>query len=103
MAAGSCFDVSRKEDTEGGNIFAILAILFSEMTPGPLGISETRPSAEAPYCMVSKASLTSAMQQILTLGFQKGFISASNSFVVRSAYDRVWFFCLGLKISHPSC
>jgi hypothetical protein len=44
------------------------------MTPGPLGISETKPKAEAPCCIASQASLTLVMQQILTLGLQVGSI-----------------------------
>ncbi len=47
---------------------AIRAIASSEMTPGPLGIAETRPNAEAPQPIASTASAGELMQQILTLG-----------------------------------
>jgi hypothetical protein len=42
------------------------------MTPGPLGIDETRPSAEAPARMAIHASSTLAMQQILIRGRRVG-------------------------------
>jgi hypothetical protein len=38
------------------------------MTPGPLGIADTKPSADAPRSSASLASARLAMQQILTLG-----------------------------------
>jgi hypothetical protein len=74
MVDGSCFEVNRKEETEGGTILVMFAMVLSEITPGPLGISETNPKADAPYRMASLASLTLEMQQILTLGLWKGSI-----------------------------
>ncbi len=53
---------------------AISAIKLSEMIPGPLGISETRPMANAPYEMASCASWMLLMQQIFTCGFWVGFM-----------------------------
>jgi hypothetical protein len=43
-------------------------MVSSAITPGPLGISETRPRAEAPWRMAIQASATLRMQQILTRG-----------------------------------
>ena len=56
-------------------MLAISAMSRSGITPGPLGISDTKPKAEAPHCIASPASLTLAMQQILTLGFLTGFMT----------------------------
>jgi hypothetical protein len=52
----------------GGIRRATSAITASEMTPGPLGISDTRPTAEAPCLTAMRASSALAMQQIFTLG-----------------------------------
>jgi len=52
----------------------MFAMVLSGITPGPLGISETSPNADAPYRMESHASLALAMQQILILGLRKGSI-----------------------------
>jgi len=68
MPAGSCWLVSRNVATPGGATAAISAIRSSEITPGPLGMAETSPSADAPWRMASQASCTLAMQQILTRG-----------------------------------
>ena len=38
------------------------------MTPGPLGIAETNPSAEAPHAIAIRASSRDVMQQILVRG-----------------------------------
>jgi hypothetical protein len=38
------------------------------MTPGPLGITETRPSADTPQAIASSASSMLLMQQIFTRG-----------------------------------
>jgi hypothetical protein len=67
IAPASCRLVSRNEPTAGGRATAISAIKGSGMTPGPLGISDTRPTAEAPESMAVQASSTLAMQQILIL------------------------------------
>ena len=56
----------------GGTFAAICAISSSEMTPGPLGMWDTSPSAEAPYFIASSASPKLAMQQILTRGWSVG-------------------------------
>ena len=52
--------------TAGGADAATAAIVSSSMTPGPLGISDTSPSADAPAPTARRASSTSRMQQILT-------------------------------------
>ena len=68
MASGACSLVRRNVAIGGGIVMAILAIASSEMTPGPLGIAETKPMAEAPQAIASAASEGDLMQQILTLG-----------------------------------
>ena len=60
--------VSRKVATDGGTAAATSAIVASSITPGPLGIAETRPRADAPARMAIHASSRLAMQQILTRG-----------------------------------
>ncbi len=40
--------VNRNDPMAGGNSEAILAMSFSGITPGPLGILDTRPMADAP-------------------------------------------------------
>src|ERR1051326_2343432 len=62
--------VRRNDETPGGTAAAISAIIRSEMIPGPLGMSETRPRADAPERIASHASCRSEMQQILTLGLE---------------------------------
>jgi hypothetical protein len=47
----------------------------SRIGPGPLGIAETNPIAEAPCSIAIHASATLAMQQIFTRGFVVGLIS----------------------------
>ena len=54
---------------------AIREISSSSMTPGPLGISDTKPSADAPHSIASSASSRLLMQQIFTLGLLVGFIA----------------------------
>lgn len=63
-------------------MLAISAMSCSGITPGPLGISDTKPKAEAPYCIASPASLALAMQQILTLGFLTGFMTDLSYYAV---------------------
>ena len=52
----------------------ISAIKLSGIGPGPLGISETNPSAEAPCSIAIHASATLAIQQIFTRGLRVGLI-----------------------------
>jgi hypothetical protein len=66
--------VSRNDPIAGDTVAAISAIKSSGIGPGPLGISETSPIAEAPDSMASRASSTVAMQQIFTRGINTGFI-----------------------------
>jgi hypothetical protein len=57
-----------------GGTAAIFAISSSPITPGPLGMCETRPSADAPQSMARAASSTLAMQQIFIRGVREAFI-----------------------------
>jgi hypothetical protein len=50
----------------GGTVHAISRIRDSGIGPGPLGIRDTRPMADAPIRTASAASATEAMQQTLT-------------------------------------
>jgi hypothetical protein len=72
--AASCKHVSRNELTPGGIVAAISAIRSSGIGPGPLGIADTSPTADAPASIAIQASSTLAMQQIFTRGFVVGFI-----------------------------
>src|SRR5215217_9023454 len=74
IEAASCEQVSRNELTPGGTVAAISAIKSSGMGPGPLGIADTSPIAEAPASIAIHASSMPAMQQIFTRGFVVGFI-----------------------------
>jgi hypothetical protein len=65
--------VSRKVATPGGAAAAISWISASSIAPGPLGMRETRPSADAPRSIASQASSVLAMQQIFTRGIAVGF------------------------------
>lgn len=75
IEAVSWTQVSRNELTPGGIVAAISAIKVSGIGPGPLGIADTRPTADAPCSIASHASSMLAMQQIFTRGFVLGFIS----------------------------
>src|SRR2546428_7024051 len=70
----SWLHVSKNDPIAGGMAAAISAIRSSGMGPGPLGISETRPMAEATCSIAIHASSTLAMQQILTRGLVVAFI-----------------------------
>src|SRR5215208_5463087 len=74
MSAASCLHVSRNELTPGGTVAAISAIKLSGIGPGPLGIADTSPIAEAPASIAIHASSILAIQQIFTRGFVVGFI-----------------------------
>src|SRR5271157_5228608 len=95
MESASCLLVSKKEDTEGGIVAAISAIRSSVITPGPLGIEETRPRADAPCWIASWASLMLLMQQILTrvffVGCKRNFptlMRANTSYHARETVSR---------------
>lgn len=60
--------VRRKVAMGGGTEAGISAISSSAITPGPLGMWETRPSADAPWRIANWASPMLEMQQILTRG-----------------------------------
>src|SRR2546425_6720974 len=68
----SCRQVRRNGDTGGGTVAAMAAMRSSGMTPGPLGMSETRPRAAAPTATAARASATLWMQQTLTRGAAVG-------------------------------
>jgi hypothetical protein len=68
MASGDCSLVSKKVAIGGGTVAVIFTIIFSDMIPGPLGMAETNPNAEAPQLMAMSASAGDLMQQILILG-----------------------------------
>jgi hypothetical protein len=72
IAAGTRSDVSRNVATLGGTVATILAIFASEITPGPLGIADTKPIADAPHDIASAASLRDLIQQILILSCNAG-------------------------------
>jgi len=65
---GECSLVRRKVEIVGGTVAAIRAIVSSEIMPGPLGMAQTRPKAEAPHVIASCASAGVLIQQILILG-----------------------------------
>src|SRR6266550_2889459 len=60
--------VRRNVATPGGTVYAISRMRDSGMGPGPLGIRDTRPMADAPIRTASAASSSEAMQQTLTRG-----------------------------------
>src|SRR6476659_1502718 len=76
IEAAFCKHVSRNELTPGGIVAAISAINSSEIGPGPLGIAETSPTADAPCSIAIHASATLAIQQIFTRGLENGCISS---------------------------
>src|SRR5881227_404710 len=74
MPAASCLHVSRNELTPAGTVAAISAIKLSGIGPGPLGISDTNPIADAPASIAIHASSMLAIQQIFTRGLVVAFI-----------------------------
>jgi hypothetical protein len=74
MSGTFCREVSKNVPIAGGMLAAISAIRSSLMTPGPLGMCETNPSADAPHSMARAASLTLPMQQIFTRGVRVAFM-----------------------------
>src|SRR5438477_3926714 len=75
----SCLLVRRNVAMGGGTVAAISAICSSLMTPGPLGMAETNPSADAPAAMAMRASSTELMQQTFTRGTRVGSIEIGYS------------------------
>src|SRR5215470_3680339 len=75
MASTSCWHVNRKELTPGGIVSAISAISSSGIGPGPLGIADTSPTADAPCSIAIQASSILAMQQTLIRGLNVARIS----------------------------
>ncbi len=68
MASGERSDVSRKVAIGGGTVATMLELVASDTTPGPLGIAETKPNADAPQAIADAASSGDLIQQILILG-----------------------------------
>src|ERR1043165_5957944 len=68
ISSASWLQVRRNVAMGGGTAAAISAMRSHGITPGPLGIAETRPSADAPASMARRASSMEAMQQILMRG-----------------------------------
>src|SRR6476620_7822295 len=66
IASAVVSHVRRKVSTVGGSAVTISAISSSSIGPGPLGIRETKPIADAPCASAIRASSTLAMQQIFT-------------------------------------
>ena len=58
----------------GGTLAAIRPMSSSPITPGPLGMCETKPSADAPQSTATAASSTLPMQQIFTRGVRVAFM-----------------------------
>src|SRR4051794_37125428 len=75
ISAALVAQVSRNELTPGGIVAAISAISDSSIGPGPLGMAETSPRADAPCRIASCASSMLLMQQIFTRGLLVGCIS----------------------------
>jgi hypothetical protein len=68
MPSAEVCEVSKKVAMGGGTVGTMAFIKSSEIIPGPLGISPTKPNAEAPYRTASFASKILLIQQILTFG-----------------------------------
>jgi hypothetical protein len=68
MASASRNEVSRNVAMGGGTTAVMRTMVASSITPGPLGMEETRPRADAPCAMASRASAGDLMQQIFTRG-----------------------------------
>jgi hypothetical protein len=66
IESASCLHVNRNVATVGGTRAAISAINSSSITPGPLGIADTNPTADAPHSTAARISSTLAMQQTFT-------------------------------------
>jgi hypothetical protein len=58
--------VSRNASIPGGTSAAISAALSFEIGPGPLGIGDTRPTADAPASIAIQTSSIDFMQQTFT-------------------------------------
>jgi hypothetical protein len=67
MIRSSVLSTSQQEGRHAWRtVAAILVIKSSGMTPGPLGISDTNPSADAPILIAKRASSTLPMQHTFT-------------------------------------
>src|SRR5215212_1282595 len=102
IEAASCLHVSRNELTPGGTVAAISAIKLSGIGPGPLGIADTSPIAEAPASIAIHASSILAMQQIFTRGLVIGFITATLSSTAVASSSSLCNLCV-LCVSVVGC
>lgn len=66
-----CSEVNKNVSTGAGTALAISAISASSITPGPLGMADTSPIAEAPALIAVRASAMLWTQQILINGLVK--------------------------------
>jgi hypothetical protein len=69
MSAADVSLVNKNVLIGGGTVRAIVRIKSSSITPGPLGILPTKPSADAPKATAMRASSMELIQQILMRGF----------------------------------
>lgn len=67
IASALVSQLSRNVSTESATAATISAINSSSIGPGPLGMRDTSPIADAPSSMAVLASSTLAIQQIFTL------------------------------------
>src|SRR3954465_9701203 len=75
----------------GGTCAAISAALSFEIGPGPLGIGDTRPTAEAPASIAIHTSSVLFMQHTFTRVWAGGSTAAEQSSL--TAVERICVFC----------
>ena len=75
----------------GGTSAAISAAFSFEIGPGPLGIGETSPTADAPASIAIQTSSIDFMQHTFTRVWVGGFIAAEQSSLPR--VERICVFC----------
>src|SRR5712671_8111131 len=78
--------VRRNVATPAGTVPAISRMRDSGIGPGPLGILETKPTADAPMRTAIAASASDAMQQILTRGDTRNISESSVEYEVRELH-----------------
>jgi len=77
--------VRRNEAIVGGIVFTISEIFSSEITPGPLGIAETNPNADAPLLIASWDSSTELIQQIFTRMLFNEILPNKNGWLIKKS------------------
>ena len=83
--------VSRNASIPGGTSAAISAAFSFEIGPGPLGIGETSPTADAPASIAIQTSSIDFMQQTFTRVWAGGFTTARQSSL--PLVQRICVFC----------